>query len=461
MQMLQATSTAESPDATPACGRQLIAAGLKDYLIFDSLVARKVTAFLGLALGSLFRLGRRTAKAFGIYSMIHRTAYSSAASAMVERWLRTKVHKNGQGVSAFASVCDAYLAGLKASSGTMKFHANPTRLLGTRVLVLKSPSAEEKGVILVDYNFAFSLFAKKFDVATIAKQYYIALEPSWCGYCDLDILCYSTFDFPVFVLASEPRDAGFLRALGSNLIPLRVGGNWWVDHRVYRPLGSTAKDVDVIMVSSWGRYKRHYKVFSALAKLRTAGMRLKTVLIGYPADYALDDILRQARYYGIEDQLEVYEQLAPEEVNRQLNRAKVNLLWSRREGFNRAIIEGMCAGVPCILRAKHNYAHHYAFINPQTGCFSSEAELPQRLLWMINNRDSFSPREWVLANMSCLKATECLEEAIKQVAAATGQTWTRGLAMKVSYLNAMRYWDEKDRCRFTKDYDFLQSMLRP
>jgi hypothetical protein len=63
--------------------------------------------------------------------------------------------------------------------------------------------------------------------------------------------------------------------------------------------------------------------------------------------------------------------------------------------------------------------------------------------------------------MSCLKATECLEEAIQQVAAATGQTWTRGLAIKVSYLNAMRYWDEKDKCRFTKDYDFLQSMLRP
>ena len=71
------------------------------------------------------------------------------------------------------------------------------------------------------------------------------------------------------------------------------------------------------MIACWGRYKRHYSLFSALAKLRANGQRLKAVLLGYPSDYNVDDILKQAEHYGVEDQLEIYEHLPPEDVNKQ------------------------------------------------------------------------------------------------------------------------------------------------
>ena len=238
---------------------------------------------------------------------------------------------------------------------------------------MKSPAENEKGVLLIDYTFALSLFAKKFDVAEVARRCHIVLEPTWRGYCDLDILCYARFDFPVFVQTPEPRDLAFLQTIGSNLVPLHVAGNWSVDRRVYRPLPGAAKDIDVVMVACWGVYKRHYRVLRGPGQTPGRGGALKAALVGYPADYTLDEIVRQARHYGVEDQLEFHEHLSPEEVNVQYNRARVNLLWSRTEGFNRAIIEGMCAGVPCILRAGHNYGHHYAYINSQTGCFSSRA----------------------------------------------------------------------------------------
>jgi hypothetical protein len=62
--------------------------------------------------------------------------------------------------------------------------------------------------------------------------------------------------------------------------------------------------------------------------------------------------------------------------------------------------------------------------------------------------------------MSCLRAMENLQAAIRQVTAAAGENWTTDLAPKVCYLNTMRYWDESDRKRFEADYAYLRSMLR-
>jgi glycosyltransferase involved in cell wall biosynthesis len=455
-----ATAVAKQPSPGPAArGPGLVTVRCKEYLTFDSIIFRKCAALAGLFAGCVLSLCGRTANAFRAFSVIHRAAYSDWACVFVERWVRARLKKDGKTSRSFTPVCESYVNGLAPTPATARFHANPSKLLGTRVLVLKSPGANEKGVILIDYTFALSLFAKKFDVAAIARQYHLVLEPTWCGYCDLDILSYCKFDFPVFVQAPEPRDAAFLATIGSNLLPVDVGGNWWVDHRVYRPLPDVEKDVDVAMIACWGQYKRHSAFFSALARLRAAGERLTAVLVGYPADLTLADILRQARHYGVEDQLECHEDLPPDAVNRQLNRARVNLLWSRKEGFNRAIIEGMFADVPCVLREGHNFGDGYAYINPQTGCFSSERDLPGRLLWVTRNHEQFGPRAWALQHLSCQRATAVLESAIRRVAGAEGQSWTRGLALKVCYLNTMRYWDEGQRAQFDSDYEFLRSVI--
>ena len=72
----------------------------------------------------------------------------------------------------------------------------------------------KRGVVLIDYSFAMSLFAKKFDVARIAERYHFVLEPSWSGYCDLDILCYCKFSFPVFGPALGASRCSFASRLG-------------------------------------------------------------------------------------------------------------------------------------------------------------------------------------------------------------------------------------------------------
>jgi len=436
-----------------ALSRELVQRRLREYLTFDSFLFRKLIALAGIATGWGLRAVGKQGKALNLWSALHRGAYARWADRLIENWVG-KLSWSGREVFA------RHIEALSPQPATEVFFKDPERLIGTRILVLKSPGDNEKGVLALDYFFVFPLLAKLFNVREVARRYYLLLEPSWAGFCDPDLLCYLAQAFPVFIQTGEPRDFAFLQRLNANLVPVPVAGNWWVDHRVFRPLQGATRDADVLFLAAWGRYKRHDAFFSALARLRARGEKLKTILIGYKSDLTKDDIWRLARYHGVADQLEMHERLPPAEVNRHLNRVKVNVLWSRREGFNRAVIEGLFAGTPAIMRQGFNYGHPYPYINPKTGAFATERDLPDRLLAVIRSPEQFAPREWVMANMSPQRATQIIDETIGRRAHQAGEKWGGSLAVKLTALDAMSYWDESDRRRFEADYAFLRSVLR-
>jgi glycosyltransferase involved in cell wall biosynthesis len=451
-----------SPVSTSRIAFRLFILRLKEWLEFDSSVLKRVLGVSGFVVGFLCYKANRSQWAFGLWSRTHASAWSSWASYVVSQFMRsaTAVSSDKKQSHVFNTVFQEYVESLSPTFQTQKFFLDPGKLLGPMAMVLKSRTQSERGVILISYSYAFPLFAKLFDVQRIAEDYFLVLEPSWSGYCNLDILCYSQLDCPVFVEAYEPRDREFIRSLGSNLIPVPICANWWVDHRIFKPVPNVAKDVDLIMVAGWANFKRHHAFFRALKKLRRRGIVLKAILVGYPMGQTKDDVCERAKYYGVFDQLEIHESITSEEVNTHFSRAKVNVLWSRREGWNRAIIEGMFAGVPCVLREGHNYGFRYPYINANTGCYSDDKELPERLLWVSENYKRFYPRNWLVEHMSCEKATQILSESIKGIALKMGQGWTDNIVIKVSGLHGMQYWNIEDREKFNDDYQFLHSCIR-
>jgi glycosyltransferase involved in cell wall biosynthesis len=425
-----------------------------EWLRHDCSIVRQASALAGY-FGAKALLGcSKCYLAARMLAKVHGSGYSDVIARWIEEWFR-----NRNDAGQLAKVYQQHVASQPVTPLTNRFWKEPTKLFGPMVTVLKSPADNEKGVVLLNYSYVYPLFAKLFDVPAIAKRYHFVLEPSWCGSCELSILAYTMVDGPVFVESTEPRDIEFLKRLRSNLIPVSVAGNWWVDHRLMRPLPDVEKDADVILVAGWAGYKRHYQFFAALAKLRRQGIRLKTILVGYATGMTLIQIQAQARYWGVEDLIEWHENVPPADVNRLFNRAKVNVLWSRKEGFNRVIIEGMFAGVPCILRRGHNYGYRYRYINDQTGAFASERELPAALLAMVENHERYRPREWVMANMSCQRGTAILNDTIKAEALSRGEAWTTDIVVRVSKLNGIDYWDETTREGFTADYEFLRSAI--
>ena len=333
---------------------------------------------------------------------------------------------------------------------------DPSRLIGSRILVIKSHRPGERGVLLVDYSYVFPLMAGLFDLETIADRYALVLEPSWAGACAPEILLYQRVSTPVFVETIEPRDRDFLAALQTNIDVAPIGANWWVDHRSSRP-SSVSRDIDVVMLASWSDIKRHWRFFKVIGQLRRRGHRLKVVLIGYPYDRTRSDIVAQARYFGVADQVEVLEWLSKDEIAGWLSRSKVHVLWSRRECSNRAIIEAMLCDVPVIVRKGLTFGFEYPYINEHTGRFVPEEGLADALLDMIENHKTYSPRDWVLNNMTCQHATLILERRLRQRAELAGEPWTRGLVVRTSTLTTQEYWNVEDRTKFSDDYRFLES----
>jgi glycosyltransferase involved in cell wall biosynthesis len=336
---------------------------------------------------------------------------------------------------------------------------DPLRLVGSRMLVVKPARAKERGVLVVDYSYVFPTLAGMFDLAAIADRYTIVLEPSWAGTCTPDILLYSRLDRPVFVETIEPRDRDLLGRLPMPLEVAPVAANWWVDHRM-RPPQSVPRDIDIAMVAAWADIKRHWRVFHALAELRRRGHRLTVALVGYRYDRTREDIEALATHFGVRDQIQTHERISQEDVAALLWRSKIHVLWSRRECANRAIVEAMLADVPVIVREGMTFGFHYPYINDQTGRFVPEAGLADGILEMIQNRDRYAPREWVLANMTCEQATATLERRLRERALADREPWTEGLVTKTSTLDTQRYWDPADRERFESDYRFIASCVR-
>jgi glycosyltransferase involved in cell wall biosynthesis len=302
-------------------------------------------------------------------------------------------------------------------------------LLAKRIFVLKEPSDAEKGVLIVSFDI-FGYLGLRHDMKAILEDYYLILEPSWSGYCAPEILQFLGYpEHKIIIQATERLDYEFLGRLKSNLIPIDIGSSNWVDERIFNDL-RLEKKYDCIMVAQWGLFKRHHILFRAIKKLGDPSYR--ACLIGAAwGGRTRRDIEELISYYGLKDNIDIFEKLTPAEVNELLNRSRVGVLLSLKEGSNRAIFEGMFANIPAIV-LKDNIGVNKSYINEETGVLIDRTELGYYLKWFRENHVKYQPRNWALENITCLISTSRLEALLGRLARESGQCWTRGMAIKVN-----------------------------
>ena len=431
---------------------------LIEFIKYDLQWAKRPVVWLSQLRAWQLSVSNQHSRAFDIISTTFRTGWPGSFSPAVNAARR--IFKDAQNESIKELIIKENINATTALERTKKFFDDPENLFEGVIIILKSCSHEEKGVLLIKYSYYFPLFAKLFHWEAIADKYHIVLEPSWAGYCEKNILMYTALPGKVYVMTYEDRDAHFINTINTNLKTVDVGPSWWVDHRQFKPSATKNRDIDILMIAAWADFKRHYQFFRAISELKKEGCEYKVVLAGYPGDKCMDDIKSMAKHFGVFEQTTFYEWIPPEHVSELMQRAKVNVLWSRFEGNNRSIIEGMFCGTPCILREGHNYGQHYDYINPKTGILSSESALPKNLKYMVENYQRFSPRDYVLNHRSCEVATKKLNDEIKANVISDGGVWNEGIVKKVNELHGMRYFNPEERQKFQGDYNFLASMIR-
>ena len=396
----------------------------------------------------------RKLQAFNLVSSIYRTGWKGSF------WLGKYFTQYFFGTpDKSRQMLELGIADIKPLPNTKKFFGEPEKMLDGIITILKSPAENEKGVLLLNYSYYFLMFQKFYDVNAIHKEYIIILEPSWAGFCELSLLSYMHLPHDVYLMCYEKRDLEFISSLNSSIIPLEIGPSWFVNHENFTPQ-TVNRDIDIVMVAAWAKFKRHGDFFKAIAKLKNEGITPNIVLVGYAVDMTKQDILALAKYYEVEQWLTIYENITHAEVAALLNRSKVNVLWSKFEGNNRAIIEGMFCNTTVVMREGHNYGELYDFINKQTGCFANEETLAGSVKEILSAYDKFTPRDYVLNNRSCNKATAIMNTVISQREKSKGKNWTKEIVVKVNELHQMDYLDVSERKQFEQDYAFLLKNLK-
>ncbi len=328
-----------------------------------------------------------------------------------------------------------------------------------RLLILSPPLGNQKGVLIIKFTDYFKSFLAVFDMENLCRDYVAVFEPSYSGYFDEDILCLLSVPGPVVIEASEREDCRFIESLRSDIYPVEAGANWWVDDRVFTPLDDLSKEYDITMVAIWADFKRHYHLFEAMSKAR---VKRKIALVGKPWEMTKGDIEDEARYYGVFDQFDFYEGLPQGEINLLLNKSRCLILLSKKEGFNKSIIEGMYAGVPVFILEGHNYGEKYRYINEETGGYIRKGGLASflddldEILKKYKNR---SPGRWIRNNVSPEIATQKLVEVMKRIESEQSIGINSRLEIKVN-TPEMDYYDPEARKRMRDSYRALKKYLR-
>lgn len=405
----------------------------------------------------IYRIVGNDEKAFKVASSVYRTGWPGSYELGIDIANHYFVKMPESGRKLIRKTIDT----IPALDRTKKFFDDPSLMINGIVQVLKSPSDNEKGAIILNYSYYFVLFLKLYDINKIIKKYNIILEPSWAGYCDLSILAYSLLDVPIFVQVYEDRDKKFLRDLGRNIVPIDVGPSWFVNHKKFvPPLSEAKRNIDIVMVAGWAKFKRHNSFFKSLSGLLKQGYDISVVLVGYPVDMNKEQIKELANYYGVLNCLTIYEWIDPEEVAEIYKKSKINILWSKFEGNNRAIIEGMFCDTPVILREGHNYAQVYDFINSKTGCFASEKNFHEVVIHMLRRLNCYAPRTYVMEKRNCILATKIMSNVLREQEERDGHCWTNDLKVKVNELHGMKYLDTSDELLFKYDHDLIKNYIR-
>lgn len=323
------------------------------------------------------------------------------------------------------------------------------------LILLKAPRENERGVLLLTYTRSFDFFLINFNLGEISNRYVIVLEPSW-----------ATFPEPYMGLfsCSGPRNvcemisheaAETVHNAQIPIQPIAIGAQDWVDTEIFKPLPGVQKDFDAVVIANFAPWKRHAVLFRAMQKLRPR--RIRVALVGVTWERTRKEFEEEIRRYGVQDDCTIFQGISPIQVNEVLNRSKVKILLTKIEGANRALSEAMSANVP-VLVYKHIMGPRRTDINPMTGVYADDDELPDALIRAIESYKRFEPREWYLQNSGYQNSTSTLNEALRQAAHARNENWTTDIVGKVNR-PYVEYVSVADRTSLTAAWRELEQYI--
>lgn len=315
-------------------------------------------------------------------------------------------------------------------------------------LPIRMPDSNGKGVLFIWFEYDLLTLLSIRELESLLDRYRIIFMGSWSPPC-YQALWSFPFEYRHELVTglSHPDDGRRIRSLGfeATILPLYMSS--WQEPGDFNPRPWAERDVDIVMVANWARFKRHWVLFDALRGMERPDLRV--ILIGQPdSGRTVDTIRGEAEAFGVAGQIEFLDRIAVEEVWHWLERSRVSLIFSRREGSCVAVAESLMAGAPVGL-LKDAEIGSRAFINSETGILiDSRKRLPSQIISLLKEHRG-SVRHWAAENIS-------VDRSLRLTAQVLGLKHCDELIPLVCR-GTLAYREGKLEKRITKEVEALRS----
>jgi len=294
-------------------------------------------------------------------------------------------------------------------------------------LLLKAPGPNgEKGVLYVSFEVNLIRLLKYHDVERLLEEYFLIGASSWSPPYYPPLLGFARLSRdPLFVQISNCADLDRLRVCEPVVRAVPIMACDWIDPSYYAPRPHSSREIDILMVAGWARFKGHWMLFRALKRMRRS---LRVVLIGQDMEHrSAEDVYREAKAFGVASRIEIIRDAPVEQVTEYQCNSRTAVVLSRREGSGVATAEAFLADAPvAMLRGAHVGSASY--INSSTGILTEPSRLHRDLSALVERSGSYAPRSWALAHITCHRSTARLNGILRDYAHGAGQPWTRDIA---------------------------------
>jgi glycosyltransferase involved in cell wall biosynthesis len=279
-----------------------------------------------------------------------------------------------------------------------------------------------------EYNFQ-RLLAGIQDFKQFTDRYSIIYSTSWSptNYHLLASLVAETSG-PVWVQACNYGEIPALSAVHPRIRCLTTLPCDWLAPEYYPMAPEQERDIDILVVSNWAPFKRHWALFAALAQLPA---HWRVVCVGQPeTGSSLAKIQALQTRFGVKQRIEYHERLSIDEVTALQLRSKVGAVFSRHEGCCVAAAETLMAGCSLALIDGAKVGP-LAYVTEQTGVAMRSGSISADLARAVEQAHLRSPRQFAEQHVSCLVSAQKLNAQLLSEAAREGRPWTRDIQTPV------------------------------
>jgi|GEM_PF-1359374 len=325
----------------------------------------------------------------------------------------------------------------------------------SRTTMAKAPGPNgEKGVLMSTFEYNWLHLVQNPEVfRALCADFNIILSTSWSA-TDYPLLAQililapdTTFFVQSCSLAERPKIETFhprLRTLDT--MPCD-----WLSPALFPQPAPGQRDIDLLVVSNWAPFKRHWALFNALRDLPAS---LRVVCIGQPdTGYTMEDIRKLKQRLGAPQDIEFLECLPIEQVSALQCRARLAVIVSLWEGCCVAAAEGLMAGAPLAM-CRDAHVGPLAYIDETTGFILSRVPKAREIAHALSHAAERQPRAFAESRLSYLTSTRSLNDRLRAHEAAADRPWTQDLA-PLCWRPHPKIAHDEDRQRLAPDFAAL------